>query len=57
MDYDKQHWEQLINTIIERLGVESFIEHAAYVLEERGCVRLASELRGLTTRLVVDAQG
>jgi hypothetical protein len=34
--YDNAHWEALIGTIIERIGVERFIEMTAYVLDQRG---------------------
>jgi dissimilatory sulfite reductase (desulfoviridin) alpha/beta subunit len=36
MNYDAQHWEQLIGTIIDRIGVERFFDMVKYVLEERG---------------------
>ena len=34
--YDREHWEQLIGTIIDRLGIEGFFEAIAYVLHQRG---------------------
>jgi hypothetical protein len=33
--YDTEHWEELIVTIIGRLGVEGFFDTVAYVLRER----------------------
>ena len=35
--YDVKHWEGLVDTIIDRIGVERFIDIVVYVLEERGC--------------------
>ena len=56
--YDRQHWEALIGTIIDRVGVEAFIEHATYALEQRGFARLAEEVRQAIAKLaVVDADG
>jgi hypothetical protein len=46
-EYDGAHWEALIGTIIERLGAERFVEMAAYVLEERGFVQVASRVGAL----------
>jgi dissimilatory sulfite reductase (desulfoviridin) alpha/beta subunit len=36
MEYDSRHWEQLIGTIIDRIGVERFFDMVRYVLEQRG---------------------
>lgn len=33
--YDDKHWEQLIETIVERIGVERFLDTSAYVLARR----------------------
>jgi dissimilatory sulfite reductase (desulfoviridin) alpha/beta subunit len=33
--YDTTHWEELIATIIDRIGVERFAETVAYVLEQK----------------------
>ena len=38
--YDNKHWEELLGTIIDRLGVEKFAEMISYVLEQKGYERL-----------------
>ena len=41
-EWPSAHWEELISTIIDRIGVERFLEMATYVLEEQhGCVWVA----------------
>jgi hypothetical protein len=47
VEYNGAHWEALIRTIIERIGAERFVEMAAYVLEERGFVQVASRVGAL----------
>ena len=46
-EYTSIHWEELIGTIIERIGAERFVEMAAYVLEERGFVQVANRVGAL----------
>jgi len=45
--YGKEHWEQLIDTIIERVGVAGFLEAAAYVLEQKGYVQTSSQIEAI----------
>jgi hypothetical protein len=35
ISYDRTHWEALIDTIIERIGIEAFFEMTAYVIDQR----------------------
>jgi dissimilatory sulfite reductase (desulfoviridin) alpha/beta subunit len=44
LEYDNKHWEELIATIIDRLGVERFLEMVAYVLEQQGHTQIAEKL-------------
>jgi hypothetical protein len=36
VEYDREHWEALIGTIIERVGLQQFLEILDYVLERYG---------------------
>jgi dissimilatory sulfite reductase (desulfoviridin) alpha/beta subunit len=45
--YDNKHWEELIGVIIERIGVERFIEMTAYVLEQHGYLDIAEQIERL----------
>lgn len=53
--YDREHWEQLIGTIIDRLGVDQFFEMIAYVLEQRGCANITAPLRHVAHQLAGEA--
>jgi hypothetical protein len=33
--YDEKHWEVLVGTIIDRIGVEAFLDTTAYVLRQK----------------------
>lgn len=35
-DHDNKHWEELIGTIIDRIGIHRFVEMAAYVADQKG---------------------
>jgi hypothetical protein len=37
---DRTHWEELIGSIIDAVGVERFAEVVSYVLEQKGYERL-----------------
>lgn len=42
--YDKTHWEDLIGVIIDRIGVDRFIETAAYVADQKGYRQIAEHI-------------
>ena len=44
MEYNKAHWEALIGTIIERIGMSQFIEMVAYVADEKGYRQVAEHI-------------
>ena len=43
-DYDRTHWEELIGTIIDRIGIHRFIEAVSYVADERGFKQVAEHI-------------
>jgi hypothetical protein len=45
--YDREHWEQLLATVIERVGIERFLDHVVYALERQGHDVLAHQINGL----------
>jgi hypothetical protein len=42
--YDKNHWEELISTIIDRIGMDRFIETIAYVADQKGYKQVADHI-------------
>ena len=41
-EWPSEHWEALISTIVDRIGVEGFLEMCTYVLQEQhGCAWVA----------------
>jgi hypothetical protein len=44
MEYDNKHWEELIGTIIDRIGMARFVEMVAYVADEKGHKQIADHL-------------
>lgn len=40
-DHDNKHWEELIGTVIDRIGIHRFVEMAAYVADQRGYQQIA----------------
>ena len=42
--YDKTHWEELIGVIIDRIGVDRFIEAVAYVTDQKGYRQVAERI-------------
>ena len=43
-DYDRTHWEELIGTIIDRIGMARFVEAVAYVADEKGHRQVAAHI-------------
>jgi hypothetical protein len=50
LSYDRQHWEQLMETVIKRVGVSQFFDHVVYALEQAGHDQLAYDLKKLAQR-------
>ena len=42
--YDAKHWEELIGTIIERIGMDRFVEAVAYVADQKGYRQVAEHI-------------
>jgi hypothetical protein len=42
--YDNKHWEELIGTIIERIGMARFLEMSAYVADQKGHRQVADHI-------------
>ena len=42
--YGKAHWEELIGVIIDRIGVDRFIEAVAYVADQKGYKQVAEHI-------------
>lgn len=45
--YTNQYWQELIGTIIDRIGADAFLRLSAAVLEEHVMNILGDELRGI----------
>jgi hypothetical protein len=43
-EYDTRHWEELIGVIIDRLGMDRFVEMAAYVADQKGYKQVAEHI-------------
>jgi hypothetical protein len=42
--YNKAHWEELIGVIMDRIGVDKFVEAVAYVADQKGFKQLAESI-------------
>jgi dissimilatory sulfite reductase (desulfoviridin) alpha/beta subunit len=43
-EHDTKHWEELIGEIIDRLGIDRFVEMVAYVTDEKGFKQVAEHI-------------
>ena len=47
MKYDNNHWQELITTIIDRIGADAFLRLSAAVLKANNHAELAHEMKDL----------
>lgn len=54
--YDNEHWETLMRTVIERIGVKEFLRIGIELIEEvkDEYPKMADQLRDVTNKYIID---